>query len=115
MTLYLFWDIDGTLLTTARAGIFALEEAAEAVLGERIDMREMRTAGLTDAEIARDLCASRGAGDVAREQHVHHVVARRGEAAPLRALGALRADGRSAPASSRRSTAARCRRAAAWS
>jgi len=63
VTFYLFWDIDGTLLTTARAGIFALEEAAEAVLGERIDMREMRTAGLTDAEIARDLCASRGAGD----------------------------------------------------
>ena len=28
MTTYLFWDIDGTLLTTARAGIFALEEAA---------------------------------------------------------------------------------------
>ena len=24
----LFWDIDGTLLTTARAGVFALEEAA---------------------------------------------------------------------------------------
>ena len=63
MTLYLFWDIDGTLLTTARAGIFALEEAAEEVLGERIDMSTMRTAGLTDAEIARDLCASRGAGD----------------------------------------------------
>ncbi|MBA2513034.1 MAG: haloacid dehalogenase-like hydrolase [Solirubrobacterales bacterium] len=60
MTLYLFWDIDGTLLTTARAGIFALEEASEEVLGERIDMRTLRTAGLTDAEIARELCASRG-------------------------------------------------------
>ena len=28
MTHVLFWDIDGTLLTTARAGVFALEEAA---------------------------------------------------------------------------------------
>ena len=28
----LLWDIDGTLLTTARAGIFALEAAARALL-----------------------------------------------------------------------------------
>ena len=27
--LCVFWDIDGTLLTTARAGIFAWEEATE--------------------------------------------------------------------------------------
>ena len=33
MTTYLFWDIDGTLLTTARAGIFACEEAFQEVLG----------------------------------------------------------------------------------
>jgi phosphoglycolate phosphatase len=63
VTLYLFWDIDGTLLTTARAGIFAWEEATGEVLGERIDMSTMRTAGLTDAEIARELCLSRGVDD----------------------------------------------------
>lgn len=63
MTTYLFWDIDGTLLLTARAGIFALEEACEEVLGERIDLAKTRTAGLTDAEIARELCASRGRAD----------------------------------------------------
>jgi phosphoglycolate phosphatase len=56
--LYLFWDIDGTLLTTARAGVFALEEATEEVLGERIDLATMKTAGLTDAEIARVLAQS---------------------------------------------------------
>ncbi len=56
--LYLFWDIDGTLLTTARAGVFALEEATEEVLGERIDLTTMKTAGLTDAEIARVLAES---------------------------------------------------------
>jgi phosphoglycolate phosphatase len=61
--LYLFWDIDGTLLTTARAGVFALEEATEQVLGERIDLTTMKTAGLTDAEIARVLAESRGRGD----------------------------------------------------
>jgi phosphoglycolate phosphatase len=63
MTTYLFWDIDGTLLLTARAGIFALEEACEEVFGERIDLAAMRTAGLTDAEIARELCESRGRPD----------------------------------------------------
>src|SRR5262249_35833415 len=65
MTTYLFWDIDGTLLTTARAGIFALEEACEEVLGERIDLATMQTAGLTDAEIARVLAESRDRGDAA--------------------------------------------------
>jgi phosphoglycolate phosphatase len=63
VTHYLFWDIDGTLLTTARAGIFAFEEACEEVLGERIDMSTLRTAGLTDAEIARDLVAETGVTD----------------------------------------------------
>lgn len=48
----LFWDLDGTLLTTARAGVFALEEAAAAVLGREVDLQEMHTSGLTDAQIA---------------------------------------------------------------
>lgn len=48
----LLWDIDGTLLTTARAGVFALEAAASEVLGSPIDLQEMHTAGMTDANIA---------------------------------------------------------------
>jgi phosphoglycolate phosphatase len=52
MTTYLFWDIDGTLLTTARAGIFAWEEAADEVLGGAHDFSQLKTAGLTDFEIA---------------------------------------------------------------
>ena len=48
----LFWDIDGTLLTTARAGVFALEAAAREVLGAEPDIADMHTAGLTDAEVA---------------------------------------------------------------
>jgi phosphoglycolate phosphatase-like HAD superfamily hydrolase len=62
-TTFLFWDIDGTLLNTARAGIFALEQATEDVLGERIDLTTMKTAGLTDAEIARVLAESRDRAD----------------------------------------------------
>jgi phosphoglycolate phosphatase-like HAD superfamily hydrolase len=46
------WDIDGTLLTTARAGVFALEEAAREVCGAEPDFAELRTSGLTDAEVA---------------------------------------------------------------
>jgi phosphoglycolate phosphatase-like HAD superfamily hydrolase len=48
----LFWDLDGTLLTTARAGVYALEEAAHTVLGIDLDLQRLRTSGLTDAQIA---------------------------------------------------------------
>ena len=46
------WDIDGTLISTARAGVFALEEAAREVCGAEPDFAELRTSGLTDAEVA---------------------------------------------------------------
>ena len=56
----LFWDIDLTLLSTARAGIFALEDAAREVLGADPDYTELHTAGLTDSQIARRLMAEHG-------------------------------------------------------
>ncbi len=59
-TTYLFWDIDGTLLDTARAGIFAWEEAIREVLGNEPAMADMKTAGLTDAEIALEVAAAHG-------------------------------------------------------
>lgn len=52
MTHVLFWDIDGTLLTTGRAGVFALEQAAADVLGTRAEFSTLFTSGLTDAEVA---------------------------------------------------------------
>ena len=55
-----FWDIDGTLLTTARAGVPALEDGAEAVVGRRPDLSGMRTSGMTDRMIARVILASMG-------------------------------------------------------
>jgi phosphoglycolate phosphatase len=48
----LFWDLDGTLLTTGRAGIFAFEEALAETTGIESDLQGLFTAGLTDAEIA---------------------------------------------------------------
>jgi phosphoglycolate phosphatase len=48
----LFWDVDGTLLTTARAGMFAMEAATREVLGVEPAIAGLQTAGLTDAEVA---------------------------------------------------------------
>ena len=49
----LFWDIDGTLLTTGRAGMFAWNDSVKEVTGRDFDLRtEVRTAGLTDYQIA---------------------------------------------------------------
>lgn len=52
MTVTLFWDIDGTLLTTARAGAVAWEAAVEALTGQPFDLSAIRIAGLTDHQIA---------------------------------------------------------------
>lgn len=52
MTHVLFWDIDGTLLTTDRAGIFALEQAAHEICGQEVSLQDIRTGGLTDSQIA---------------------------------------------------------------
>lgn len=52
MTSVLFWDIDGTLLTTARAGVLALERAVEDVLGLDGGLDDLVTAGMTDHGVA---------------------------------------------------------------
>jgi phosphoglycolate phosphatase-like HAD superfamily hydrolase len=64
----LFWDIDGTLLTTARAGVFSLEDALEEVTGVRADLQGMATAGLTDYAIAEVALA--GVGHATDEETV---------------------------------------------
>jgi phosphoglycolate phosphatase len=67
MTTVLFWDIDGTLLTTARAGIHAWEEAVAERLGQPVDLSDFQTAGLTDVEIARRLAETHGLGPASAE------------------------------------------------
>jgi phosphoglycolate phosphatase-like HAD superfamily hydrolase len=49
----LFWDLDGTLLLTGRAGLYAFEEAVAEVTGATIDLQQVSTAGMTDAGVAR--------------------------------------------------------------
>lgn len=65
--LVLFWDIDLTLLSTARAGIFALEDAAREVLDADPDYSELHTAGLTDSQIARMLMDRHGVEETAEK------------------------------------------------
>lgn len=48
----LFWDIDGTLLTTAKAGVFAWEDSVRELTGRTFDLSIIRTAGMTDYQIA---------------------------------------------------------------
>jgi phosphoglycolate phosphatase-like HAD superfamily hydrolase len=48
----LFWDIDGTLLTTAKAGVFAWEDAVLELTGRSFELATVRIAGLTDYQIA---------------------------------------------------------------
>jgi phosphoglycolate phosphatase-like HAD superfamily hydrolase len=48
----LFWDIDGTLLSTGRAGIFAWNDSARELTGRDFDLTALRTAGMTDYQIA---------------------------------------------------------------
>ena len=61
MSTVLFWDIDLTLLSTARAGIYAVEDAVREVLGVDADMQQLFTAGLTDFEVMR--VAAKEAGE----------------------------------------------------
>jgi phosphoglycolate phosphatase len=49
----LFWDLDGTLLLTGRAGLYAFEEALEEVTGAKVDLEQVSTAGFTDAGVAQ--------------------------------------------------------------
>lgn len=48
----LFWDIDGTLLKTAKAGLYAFEQVIEEVLNTSFDFTTIKTAGMTDYYIA---------------------------------------------------------------
>ena len=48
----LFWDIDGTLLTTAKGGMFAWDDAVREITGREFQLQTMRIPGMTDYQIA---------------------------------------------------------------
>ena len=52
LVIVLFWDIDGTLLTTGRAGLLAWDDACTAVTGHPLAVQVLKTDGLTDHQVA---------------------------------------------------------------
>ena len=48
----LFWDIDGTLLTTNKGGVFAWDDAVKEITGLDFQLASIRIPGLTDYQIA---------------------------------------------------------------
>ncbi len=48
----IFWDIDGTLLTTGKAGVPSWEAAVKEVTGKDFQLSSIRVPGLTDFQIA---------------------------------------------------------------
>ena len=60
METILFWDIDGTLLNTGRAGIYAWEEGIKEISGKTTNLSNMKTAGLTDFHIANLILEENG-------------------------------------------------------
>jgi phosphoglycolate phosphatase-like HAD superfamily hydrolase len=67
VTLVLFWDIDGTLLVTGRAGVLAWEGATRELLGQPVDFAALDTAGRTDVEIAAGILARFGLDPALRD------------------------------------------------
>lgn len=54
----LFWDIDGTLIRTARAGIHAFEHATYDLFGHTADFDKIPTSGRTDYFLAQEAIQS---------------------------------------------------------
>lgn len=50
----LFWDIDGTLLTTGRAGVPAWDAAVREIVGRDFQLTQFNVAGMTDFQIAAE-------------------------------------------------------------
>jgi phosphoglycolate phosphatase-like HAD superfamily hydrolase len=73
----LFWDIDGTLLTTAKGGMFAWDDAVKEITGREFQLQSMRIPGMTDYQIAARTFEMLG---LERTEELTHQLVRRYEA-----------------------------------
>lgn len=71
----IFWDIDGTILRTDKAGLYAFDQATTELYASRPDYTRLTTAGMTDCYIAAQIIAL-AAGRVA-EKHETAALVRR--------------------------------------
>jgi phosphoglycolate phosphatase len=102
----IFWDIDGTLIRTGKAGLFAFEEAIAEHWADPVDFQQIHSAGMTDYSIASQLI-SKAMGRAATHQEAkalaeryeellpHHLAQREGRVLPSvrDILAALRESG----------------------
>jgi len=70
----LFWDIDGTLLTTGKGGVPAWEQAVREVTGRDFELASIRIPGMTDYQIAARTFSQLGID--ADTATIHRMVAR---------------------------------------
>jgi phosphoglycolate phosphatase len=70
----LFWDIDGTLLTTGKGGVPAWEQAVREVTGRDFELASIRIPGMTDYQIAVRTFDQLGVA--ADAETIHRMVAR---------------------------------------
>ena len=70
-----FWDIDGTLIRTDKAGLYAFEQAVRELWNSPVDYRQIHSAGMTDYSIARQII-ERIAGRPASYQEVKELTGR---------------------------------------
>ena len=70
-----FWDIDGTLIRTDKAGLYAFEQAVGELWNSPVDYRQIHSAGMTDYSIARQII-ERIAGRPASYQEVKELTGR---------------------------------------
>lgn len=77
----LFWDIDGTLLKTAKAGLYAFEEVIQETFHTPFDFSTIKAAGMTDYYIAHQVIEhATGREPVLSE--ICHLIARYEEVLP---------------------------------
>jgi phosphoglycolate phosphatase-like HAD superfamily hydrolase len=82
----LFWDIDGTLLTTAKGGMFAWDDGVKQITGKDFQLQSLRIPGMTDYQIAAKTCELLGldASDALVEQLVRRYESLLPESLPRR-------------------------------
>ncbi|MDU2063903.1 MAG: HAD family hydrolase [Sporomusaceae bacterium] len=67
----LFWDIDGTLIRTAKAGLIAFDQAVNELWGKSISFEGIRTAGMTDHYISEQIIRRITGKEPSYEETVH--------------------------------------------
>ncbi len=67
----ILWDIDGTLIISGRAGIFALTKAFKNTYGREPDFSKLDVSGRTDQWIARQVLEQQGVPATAENIHAY--------------------------------------------